>query len=1026
MIRNPDEGRSEEREHQVDSKPEQTSSGPEVTGSKLTTEQCADIQRLGFELIGETYRQSIDSQYLWLRHQGSGATIAIVQNGDPHLRSELQFVTLPKNSTGKFHKIEHGVISESGLIPVADVYDEMSSSLLLHEVNATTRPDRTNFFATGIDRFSVDLMTKVFSQAVLEGRPSEKTYLREHGHLRPDPDSPCGYKFDGVVQNEMRGYYASPRWFVMDAINAALYPGTPYAHSFGGRPDKMPELTLEQYQQIYDEFFSASQSFLGLYGNVPLGEKLALAAEILDGREKGDPPHALPEPVVFREPQEVRTVVPADLTSGVPVEKQFKLVRGWKCERTEDDQTAFEQRILSGLLSNSEMSPFNQALRQCGLGNVFEGCSVNSRGKETVFRIEFAQNTESGVDAAIEASQRLLEDIAANGFPRDYVEAIICAFEQHEKEANRSATTNEERLGECLEAAVDGRFAVDPLSFSERAEILRRKLDAGERVLETHLERCIVSNDNRVDITLEPSATFYEEWLQQQEDALAERVARMTPEERAHVDETAERMAAAELALEAGEDLSSVPKAKLEERYRVESGVPTEVLTHGEATILHNELDFGDQARVRFVFDTAGVSAEKRSLLEFLSLFMTNFGPEGYQPGQFASEVSRLGGSFNAKSKAYDQIGVSPFDPESSRPTVTFEASFDCQQGESFLDLASKGLRFPQFDNKEMMQHLESLISEYCQRQVNDTGELTKLMFGRLAAATSARGAESRAYSTEFALQTLEDIRERLASDPEGFARDLRAVHEQVFHQGNLTLQVACDADKWGHIASHIKRTIDGFDAKADPVQREPFTPQFDSAAYEIQSPSSYVGLAAQLRRDDGTPLIGDPVGHLCCEILNRGLTSKMRRLGGAYGANAGYNQFAGQMYFGSWQDPNIHTTLEAFRDSGSQLSRAATQDLLDRAKVAVMKHFESPSSAEDDAITALTWHLRGMSIDDVSRTRSRIMDATLEDVAEFAESLQRALAGEEVALRVYGNSDKLKKAKRDGEAFEIRDRFEG
>lgn len=77
---------------------------------------------------GESYVAWNNTQYIFLRHRESQAGAVLVQRDDPHLYSEIRFRTPPSDSSGVFHKIEHGVLPDAPNLKVADAFDELSQA----------------------------------------------------------------------------------------------------------------------------------------------------------------------------------------------------------------------------------------------------------------------------------------------------------------------------------------------------------------------------------------------------------------------------------------------------------------------------------------------------------------------------------------------------------------------------------------------------------------------------------------------------------------------------------------------------------------------------------------------------------------------------------------------------------------------------------------------------------------------------------------------------------------------------------
>ena len=59
----------------------------------------------------------------------------------------------------------------------------------------------------------------------------------------------------------------------------SLFPDTTYANESGGDPDVIPELTYEEYLNFHRTYYHPSNSYIYLYGNMDMAEKLTFIDE---------------------------------------------------------------------------------------------------------------------------------------------------------------------------------------------------------------------------------------------------------------------------------------------------------------------------------------------------------------------------------------------------------------------------------------------------------------------------------------------------------------------------------------------------------------------------------------------------------------------------------------------------------------------------------------------------------------------------------------------------------------------------
>ena len=72
----------------------------------------------------------------------------------------------------------------------------------------------------------------------------------------------------------MKGAFSSPDDVLEREMMNSLYPHTTYGYESGGDPDVIPELTYEDFLAFHQKYYHPSNSYIYLYGNMDMAEKL--------------------------------------------------------------------------------------------------------------------------------------------------------------------------------------------------------------------------------------------------------------------------------------------------------------------------------------------------------------------------------------------------------------------------------------------------------------------------------------------------------------------------------------------------------------------------------------------------------------------------------------------------------------------------------------------------------------------------------------------------------------------------------
>ncbi len=226
--------------------------------------------------IIETRRiEDLNSLSCLLEHKKSGARIALLSNEDENKVFYIGFRTPPKNSTGVAHIIEHSVLEGSRNFPVKDPFIELAKGSLNTFLNAMTYPDKTVYPIASCNDTDFQNLMHVYLDAVFYPNIyKEKKIFEQEGWHYELENPEAELTINGVVYNEMKGAFSSPDDVLERKISETLYPDTPYAMESGGDPDVIPELTYEEFLDFHRKFYHPSNSYIYLYGNMDMAEKL--------------------------------------------------------------------------------------------------------------------------------------------------------------------------------------------------------------------------------------------------------------------------------------------------------------------------------------------------------------------------------------------------------------------------------------------------------------------------------------------------------------------------------------------------------------------------------------------------------------------------------------------------------------------------------------------------------------------------------------------------------------------------------
>src|SRR6056297_838680 len=182
--------------------------------------------------------------------------------------------TVPEDSSGVAHILEHTALCGSERYPVRDPFFMMIRRSLNTFMNAFTSSDWTAYPFASKNRKDFDNLLSVYLDAVFFARLDPLDFAQEGHRLEFDkPEDPStDLVYRGVVYNEMKGAMSSPTSQLWQNLSSHLFPTTTYHYNSGGEPDHIVDLSYEDLQHFYRHHYHPSNAIFATYGNIPAHE----------------------------------------------------------------------------------------------------------------------------------------------------------------------------------------------------------------------------------------------------------------------------------------------------------------------------------------------------------------------------------------------------------------------------------------------------------------------------------------------------------------------------------------------------------------------------------------------------------------------------------------------------------------------------------------------------------------------------------------------------------------------------------
>jgi len=217
-----------------------------------------------FQLTKKEKIKENNTTVYFYEHIKTKAKVLYFQNENENAAFGTFFKTLPEDSKGTTHILEHSVFEGSKNYQEENSLDFIINNSLSSFFNAFTFPDKTMYlFCSSFQKDYLNLLD-IYLDFVYFPKLEEKT-LRKEGHFYKKTSD--GYTFNGIVYNEMKnsllGFYSKLNYSV-----SHFFTGGTYNHISGGNPIDIVDLTIDELRNYHKDKYHPSNSNTIIYGKI--------------------------------------------------------------------------------------------------------------------------------------------------------------------------------------------------------------------------------------------------------------------------------------------------------------------------------------------------------------------------------------------------------------------------------------------------------------------------------------------------------------------------------------------------------------------------------------------------------------------------------------------------------------------------------------------------------------------------------------------------------------------------------------
>lgn len=941
----------------------------------------------GFKIQNVTDVDEIKAKLYVMNHEKSGARLLFLDREDENKTFSITFKTIPEDSTGVFHIIEHSVLCGSEKYTVKEPFVELLKGSLNTFLNAMTFPDKTMYpVASRNDKDFTNLMSvyldAVFHPLILK---EPKIFCQEGWHYEFDSESKSLSR-SGVVLNEMRGAFSSPDEVASYHIKDMLYPDTCYRYESGGEPEHIPELTYEKFREAHQKYYHPSNAEIFLDGSVKIDEALSLIDSVLseyDAKENdfliADQPTIKP---ISRE-------IPYEISPSESPENKTKLVIGYLSSRFDEQEKNVAISVLLDAIASSNESPLKKAIIDSGLCEDMNFIPLDSI-KQNSINVDF-RNVKDGKSKELCALfNGTVKEICNRGIDKEMLEASLNSYEFRMKE--RDFGTLPAGIIYAMSTLETSLYDGDPslnLSYEKSFASLREKLSTG--YFENLLKSLFIDNSHKATLVMFPSSTLGEEKSKKEADELKKIQNSLSEKELKNIIKADEELKTWQKKTDKKEDLEKIPQLTLSDISGEVEKIPEEKHEIDGIDVLMHDVSTNGIIYAELLFDASDLTESEIFDLRVLISLMENVKTENRSAIDLQNLIKKELGSFDA--------GATPLTSKTeTKLYVSIAISALESKKQSVIDITEEILYSSLYTDKETILNIIRQLKLASEESFISSGHHAG--FRRATAYVNVESAIKEYYSGYEAHKSIKELERNFDSAFKNLSERLDSLAHRIFIRERLTLSFTGKPD--AQFAKSIISIIKHGD-KVHPVCKiSPLGIRREGIIIPAQA--SYAELAANIS-DFGEQIHGSM--NVVRSLLSYGyLWNTVRVQGGAYGVGLIVRN-NGNVGFYSYRDPSPERTLGCYKEASEFLREfARSGEDITKFIIGAVGDVSPLKTPKLKGVIATMNYLRELTYEDECRIRKEMLATSADDLLKIADTIDKIC--ETNAVCVIAGKDKL------------------
>ena len=921
----------------------------------------------GFKLIKRTKISELDATLLEFKHEKSGGTLAYIECDDTNKSFMAGFKTLPNDSTGVCHIIEHTVLCGSKKFPLKEPFVNLLKGSMSTFLNAMTAYDWTAYpVASQNDKDFHNLMETyldaVFAPiSVLDPKP----FLQEGWHyelLNEDDD----LTIKGVVYNEMKGAMSSVDSQLGELILKRMYKDSGYGVNSGGDPKDIPNLTYEAYKKFYHKHYHPENALLVLYGKMDILNQLEfIDKEYLSHYKASGQKLKIeePKPLIDLDYEEDYAI-----SNNETVENNAYIGMSFALPKSSDVEGNLAFSILRDVLFATNDSPLKKALLALNLCDDIEAaidddCIIPS------FQISIKKtdkkNKQLFYDTFISECKKYVE----NGLDKNALLATINFAEFKHKELDMGTMPKGVIFALNLMQAFNYDVSLDSALVADKY-FKEFKKHLNDNYFEKLIEKYFINSKHYVIVTLNPSSTLEALNEKHFKEKMAKIKASMTNEEIKNLIKQTNDLIEYQSSVDSIDNLRKLPTLDVSDIDLDVNKLSTKVLKEGNVTNILHEFNTNGIGYLNVYFDLKSLTEDEFNYASMLPSLLIALDTKNYKASELQNFIKTYLGGINFN------ISIS------SNKNGNYNAYLKLQSSalDENINYISKAI------NEIILNTIydEKKVSVILNQAKNNVKE-NIIQNGMYIAMIEAQAVDVKSAKLRSNLigNARYEFLNKAISNVGDFISNLENVIKRVFNKNNMLVSMSGSKETIDALKKEVslfelenKENIQSLDVSLNSkIKRALVIPS------EVSYNAKTFNLAESEFEYDGALQI---LAHI---VRYDYLWNKVRVLGGAYGCTMQVSKVTKEITLGSFRDPNCKNTYDVYDNLAKYLAQFnPSKEEFNSYLIGAIGAYDQPASNSVLINNADSNFICGITDEDRVKTKKEMVNTTVDKIKSYAK----------------------------------------